>query len=239
MIDLTMDLLDQADDVAHAEHPGRHALGIEWLQGLGLLTDAHEYDRLAGDIPHRKRRTTASITVSLGENHAGQIERRTEGSRGVHGILARHGVDDEQALRRVHGGIDLLHLVHEALVDVQASGGIDDEHVEHAALRLLESVASDFRGRIRRAGWEKLRTDLLRESLQLQDRGGSPHVRAHEQDAFFFTLNQPACKLGSSGRFTCALQTCQQYDDRGLSAQIEAGPRRRPSARRALYGESR
>ena len=148
VIDLAMDLLDQADDVAHAEDPRRHALRIERLEGLGLLANAHEDDGLAGDVPHRKRGATARIAVRLGENHAGQIEGRAERTSGIHGVLARHGVDHEQPLSRMHGGVDLPHLRHQALIDVQASGGVDDQHVEHASLGLLQRIARDVRRRI-------------------------------------------------------------------------------------------
>ena len=49
----------------------------------------------------------------------------------------------------MYGGVNFFHLVHEALVDVQASGGIDDEDVEHTTLRCFQSIASDIRRRIR------------------------------------------------------------------------------------------
>ena len=34
----------------------------------------------------------------------------------VHGVLTRHGVDDEQRLRRFHGGLDGRDLLHHRLV---------------------------------------------------------------------------------------------------------------------------
>ena len=49
------------DDVAHAEDSPGHALGMELLKRIKLLTHADELDRRAGDGPHGKRRSTARI----------------------------------------------------------------------------------------------------------------------------------------------------------------------------------
>ena len=49
LVDLLLRLLDEADDVAHAEDAARDALGVEGLEALGLLARADELDRLAGD----------------------------------------------------------------------------------------------------------------------------------------------------------------------------------------------
>ena len=55
--------------------------------------------------------------------------------------LAGHGVDHEQPLGCINNGVDLLDLSHQALIDVQATGGVDDQHIEHTPLRLLERSA--------------------------------------------------------------------------------------------------
>ena len=38
---------------------------MEGLQRIALLTHAEELDRLAGDMPHRKRRTTPGVAIDL------------------------------------------------------------------------------------------------------------------------------------------------------------------------------
>src|SRR5439155_735858 len=53
-VDPGMRFLDQPEDVAHAEDPCRHALGVEGLDAGKLLADAGKLDRLAGDVPDRE-----------------------------------------------------------------------------------------------------------------------------------------------------------------------------------------
>jgi hypothetical protein len=101
-------LLDQRDDVAHAQDAAGMALGVEHLQAVDLLAGARELDGRAGDLPHRQRRAAARIAVGLGQDDAGQRQRLLEGLGGVDRVLALHGVDHEQGLDRVQDGMQLL-----------------------------------------------------------------------------------------------------------------------------------
>jgi len=49
--------------------------------------------------------------------------------RGVDGILAGHGVGDEENLLRAEELFEALHLGHQILVDVKAACGVNDERV--------------------------------------------------------------------------------------------------------------
>ncbi len=48
--------------------------------------------------PHRQRRAAAGVAVELGQHHAGEADAVAERLRGGDGVLADHGVDDEQGL---------------------------------------------------------------------------------------------------------------------------------------------
>ena len=117
----------------------------------------------------------------------------------------------------LHGGVDLLHLLHQRFIDVQAAGGVDDEHVCHAALGLFERRARDVRRRDAVGRAPELRADLLRQPLELQDGGGPTHVRAHEQHALALALDEPARELRGRGGLAGALQAREQYDDRAAA----------------------
>src|SRR6185437_7578359 len=143
LVDLPMYLLDQTDDIAHAENARGHALRIEGLQSFRLFPDAEENDRFTRHVAHGKRGTTPCIAIGLRQNDAGEVERRAEGPGGIYRILAGHRIHDEEALCRVGSLIDLAHLLHEGLIDVQAPGRIHDQHVEYAPIRLFECCGRD------------------------------------------------------------------------------------------------
>ncbi len=93
-------LLDQRDDVAHAEDAAGDALRMELLQRVDLLAGADELDRLAGDGAHRQRRAAAAVAVHAGQHDAGDAEALVEGARRVDRVLAGQRVGDEQHLVR-------------------------------------------------------------------------------------------------------------------------------------------
>ena len=66
-------VLDEADDVAHAENPRRHALGMKRLELVQLFAHARELDGLAGDGLHAQRRAAARVAVELGEDRTGDV----------------------------------------------------------------------------------------------------------------------------------------------------------------------
>ena len=72
-------LLDEGEHVAHAEDARGHPLGVEDVEVGELLAGGGEHDRLAGDVPHRQRGTTAGVAVELGEDDAGEADAVVEG----------------------------------------------------------------------------------------------------------------------------------------------------------------
>ena len=88
----------KAEDVAHAENAVGDAVRMKRLEGVGLFADADELQRLAGDGADGKRRAAAGVAVHLGQDHAGDAQALVELVGGLHGVLAGHGVGDEQDL---------------------------------------------------------------------------------------------------------------------------------------------
>src|SRR4051795_11105845 len=103
LVDLLLGLLDEGEDVAHPEDPLGHAVGVEALEVLELLARGGEEDRLAGDGLDRQRRAAAGVAVELGEDHAVELRRLGELLGDVDGVLAGHGVEHEQDVRRPDG----------------------------------------------------------------------------------------------------------------------------------------
>ena len=129
---------------------------IEILQRIEPLAGAHQLDRLAGDRAHRERGAAAPITVDAGEHDAGQPDPLVERAREVDGVLAGQRISDQQHLVRARGTLDLGGLGHHALVEGDAAGGIEEDHViaaepagfERAARDLHRALACDDRQRI-------------------------------------------------------------------------------------------
>ena len=59
-------LLDQRDDVAHAENAAGDARRIEILDRVEFFAGADQLDRLAGDRAHRQRGAAAAVAVDRG-----------------------------------------------------------------------------------------------------------------------------------------------------------------------------
>ena len=101
LVDRLGGLLDQADDVAHAEDAAGDALGVERFERVDLLAGADQHDRLAGDRAHRQRRAAARVAVDPGQHDAGDAGALAEGLGDIDRVLAGHRIGDEQRLVRV------------------------------------------------------------------------------------------------------------------------------------------
>src|SRR6266511_972135 len=67
-------LLDQRHDVAHAQDPAGHPLGVEALELVELLPDRRVQDRLARHGLHGERRAAARVAVELRQEHPVEVD---------------------------------------------------------------------------------------------------------------------------------------------------------------------
>ena len=100
-VDRRRRLLDQRDDVAHAEDAVGDARGMEILQRVDLLAGADQLDRLAGDRAHRQRRAAAAVAVDAGQHDAGEADALVERAREIDRVLAGQRIGDQQHLVRL------------------------------------------------------------------------------------------------------------------------------------------
>ena len=70
VLDGRLGALDQRQDVAHAEDPRRHPVGVEPLDLVELLAGRRELDRLPGHGPDGQRRAAARVAVELRQHDA-------------------------------------------------------------------------------------------------------------------------------------------------------------------------
>ncbi len=84
-------LLDQRDDVAHAEDAVGDALGMKILQRIHFFAGADQFYRLAGDGAHGQRRAAASVAVDAGQHDAGNADAVVEALGEIDRVLAGQG----------------------------------------------------------------------------------------------------------------------------------------------------
>ena len=172
-----------------------------------------------------KRRATAGVAVELGEHDAVELGDLGELLGDVHCVLAGHGVDHQQHRVRPHPLLDPGQLLHQRLVDVQAAGGVDDQHVLAVARGLVERPAGDV-DRIAVGALLVDRGTGLRADLdELLDRRRPVDVARRDRDRGAVLLAQHLGQLGRGRRLARALQAGHQDD--GGRARREGQPRRR------------
>ena len=90
------------EDVAHAEDAARHPVGMEQVEVGQALAGGGEGDGPADDLLDAQGGAAPGVAVELGEDDAVELEGVVEGPGRGHGVLAGHGVDDEERVVRRH-----------------------------------------------------------------------------------------------------------------------------------------
>src|SRR3972149_6390578 len=183
---------------------------MKGFEAVELFAHTNELDRLAGDLPHRQRRTAARIAVQLGEYDAGQRQRIAECLRGVHRVLPGHRIHDEQRLDRLERGVQLPDLFHHRGIDGQPSGGIDDQHVMVMFACIVQRGQCDVLRFLADVGGEEVDLELLRQRAQLFDRGGPIHVAADQQHFLLVLVAQQLGEFAAGGGLGFSLPASHQ-----------------------------
>jgi len=87
-----------------------------------------------------QRRAAPRVAVHLRENDAGKAEAFVEVLSRIDGVLAGHGVGDEQDLLRVEQPFELLHLGHQLFINMQSARRVDDKRVAGHDARFAASL---------------------------------------------------------------------------------------------------
>ena len=220
LVDDFLEVLHQANDVAHTEDATRHAVGTELLELVHRFADAAEEDRCAGDLFDAECGAATGITIELRQDHASDVELVVEVVGGGNGVLADHRVDHQVDVLSRHGGLDRAQFGHQFFVDREAAGGVVDDDVAAGLLGFGFGGLADV-DRVGALDVEYRNADLFAENAQLLDGGRALHVRRNHQRLLAIVL-EPACELGAGGRLARALKPA--HDDLGRTA---LGPKNR------------
>ena len=194
---------------------------MEGLDVGQLFTDAAELDGLAGHCPNAEGSTATGITIQLGEDDAVHIQLVVECLGHIHCILTGHGVHYQQDFLGLDGFLDALQLVHQCRINMQPTGGIDNQHIT----AVVPGVFNGFLGGLHRilcALFENRHIHLLADHLQLLDGSRTINV-AGGQHGLLALLGQVSGQLGGHGGFTGTLQTTQHVNGRNATGPSQLG----------------
>ncbi|MNO76272.1 hypothetical protein D3C76_673430 [compost metagenome] len=114
-----------------------------------------------------------------------------------------------------------LDLAHHLFVDVQTTGGIDDDHVDEFQFCFFNSCGGDVDRFLAQVGREERHADVVGQGFQLLDRRRTVDVRRHDHDRLLLALFKEARQFASGGGFTRTLQTGHQNHGGRHSAQVQ------------------
>ena len=219
-VDVLGSLLNQRNDVAHAQNTIGDTARIELLQRIHLFAGGDQLDRLAGDGAHRKSSTAAAIAVHAGQHQTGDADALIERTCKIDSVLAGQSVGDEQDFMRVCLFPDVGHFDHQRLVDMRAAGGVENNNIMAAKLGGLYGAGGDLDRRL--AGNDRQRVDagLYAELAQLLLGGGAARIERRKQHLLLRPLGQALADLAGRGGLARALQADHHDDDGGRRIEV-------------------
>ncbi len=157
------------------------------------------------------------------QHDAGQRQRFFKGFGGVHRVLALHGIDHEKGFYRIEQGVQVFDFLHQQLVNGQAAGGIDQQHVKVMFFGVIERGAGDVLGFLVGGAGKPFGPGLGGDGFQLLDGRRAVHVARDSEHFLFALFDEVLGQFCRGGGFTRALQTGHQDDGRGLGGQVDVG----------------
>ena len=187
---------------------------MELVDGIEFLARTYKLDRFVHYRTDREGRTTAGITVELGQHHAVKVEAFVELFGCVDRILSGHRVYHEQNFVGLDGFFDGSDLIHHLFVDCQTSGRIDNYQIVSLGTCFFDGILGDG-NRIFAVDLRVHRyVNLFGQYAKLLDSCRTVNVTCNEQRAFVLLGFQHAGQLTRESGLTRTLQTGHQDDCR-------------------------
>ena len=192
---------------------------MELEELVELLALADVFDGLAGDGAHREGGAAAGVGVELGEDDAGDADGFVEVAGDGDRALAGGGVGDEERFARGDEGVEALEFLDQAVVDLLAAGGVEDEDVAGLGFGPLDGFGGDLDD----VGFAGLRgedgnADLAADGGELVDGGGAVEVAGDEERLAALAF-EAAGELRGGGGFAGAVEAAEE--DAGGRVEVE------------------
>src|SRR5919106_4904310 len=178
-VEVLLRLVDQREHVAHAHDARGHPVRMERLEVRRTFPRSGEEHRSPGYGCDRQRGAAPSVAIELRQDEPGRVDLAHEGPRLHHGVLSGHRVAGHQDVVGPDGVLHASRLAHHVLVDVEATGRVNDDDVEALTLRVLQPRLRDLDGVL--AFGDDRYVDLLAERHELVDGSRAPQVGGDEE----------------------------------------------------------
>ena len=120
---------------------------MEKLNHVKLFTRTDELDGLACHIAYRKCGTAARVTVHFCEDNARNVQKLIKSLCDVDSLLTCHGIDCQKDLCGFYLRLDVGKLLHQNLIDLESTRGIDKYKVVAIFFGLGNALLGDLYGR--------------------------------------------------------------------------------------------
>ena len=181
LIDSLLGILDQRQDIAHAENTRGHSLRVEGFDTGQFLADTSVLDRPTGYMTYRKRCATTRITVQFGQDDSGQRQSLAKRLGRVDRILTQHGINDEQCFNRFDRRMEFGDLLHHRFVNRETTSRIHKQHIVEVAFGPINRSARNIYRPVRQSRRKKIHTGLLGDGFQLFDSRRTINVAGNDQ----------------------------------------------------------
>jgi len=141
-----------------------------------------------------------------------------EGLGYLDGALAGGGVGDEDGFLGGEGGADLAELVEEGLVEVEASGGVEDEDLDAVFVGLGAGAGDDLEGVFFLGPAVDGDVEALAQDLELLHGGRAGEIARHQGDALALALEAEA-ELGGGGGLAGAVEADEEKAQGALGGE--------------------
>ena len=193
----------------------------EFHGDIELIADGDDHAALGG-------------AVEFGEDDAGDADGLAEILRLRDGVLAGGGIEHQQHfVRRAVDALgddvaDFGQLAHQMVLRVQPAGGVDDQHIDPAALGGLAGVVRHGGGVGAHLVLDDFHAEPLGPDRELIDGGGAEGVAGADHHFLVHLIFQQPGELGDAGGFARAVDAGDEDDRRAGWRRIAA---RDPAAR--------
>ena len=89
---------------------------MEGLQSIQLFAQTDQLNRLAGNSLYGKHRTTAGITIELGNNQAVNAQFLVKALGNSYCVLTGHSIYNQQNFLRMNSTLNVAQLFHQLFI---------------------------------------------------------------------------------------------------------------------------